>query len=92
MADLDSVGIQVQIPLSVLCDNLTLRCVHTLFDHLSEEAKSYEQVIDGVVNINGGIMDIDDCLVNEWLMQLNLVDKIISALEQRLTEYEQYTA
>ncbi|XP_002012193.3 uncharacterized protein LOC6586582 isoform X1 [Drosophila mojavensis] len=92
VADLDSVGIQVQIPLSVLCDNLTLRCVHTLFDHLSEEAKSYEQVIDGVVNINGGIMDIDDCLVNEWLMQLNLVDKIISALEQRLTEYEQYTA
>ncbi|TDG45500.1 hypothetical protein AWZ03_008123 [Drosophila navojoa] len=92
VADLDGVGIKVQIPLSVLCDNLTLRCVHTLFDHLSEEAKSYEQVIHGAVNINGGIMDIEDCLVNEWLMQLNILDKIISELEQTLTEYEQYMA
>lgn len=91
LAVLDCVGIQLQIPLSVLCDNLTLQCVHTFFDHLSEEAKSYDQAIDATANsINGGIMDIEDCLINEWLMQVNIVDKILTKLEFKKLEYEEY--
>lgn len=89
LAKLDCVGIKIQIPLSVLGDNLALRCVHTFFDHLSEDAKSYDQLIDVSARfLNGGIMDIEDCLINEWVMQLNIMDNLIATVEEKIMEYE----
>ncbi|XP_064542155.1 uncharacterized protein LOC135431132 [Drosophila montana] len=91
LADLNCVGIKIQIPISVLGDNLTLRCIHTFFDPYSEGAKSYEQVIDRPTdNFNGGMMDIEDCLINEWLMQVNIMENIITQVETKLIEYEEY--
>ncbi|EDW68637.2 uncharacterized protein [Drosophila virilis] len=91
LADLNCVGIKIQIPMSVLGDNLTLRCIHTFFDPYSESAKSYEQVIDRVTdNFNGGMMDIEDCLINEWLMQVNIMENAITQVETKLIEYEEY--
>ncbi|XP_032598946.1 uncharacterized protein LOC6558382 isoform X2 [Drosophila grimshawi] len=91
LADLDCVGVRVQIPLSVLCDNLTLRCVHSFFDHVSESAKSFGQQMDMCPNaLNGGMMDIEDCLINEWLMQVDIMDKMINKLELKIMEYKKF--
>lgn len=82
-------GVRVQIPMSVICDNLSLRCVHTFFDPYSEFAKSYDFVSDKPMNdFNAGIMDIEDCLINEWLMQESIAQKLIREIEHKLMLYE----
>lgn len=89
IAVLDSVEVQVQIPMSVLCDNMTLRCVHTFFDPYSEFAKSYDLVIEKpMTEFNAGIMDIEDCLINEWSMQLVILQELIAKIEQNVMLYE----
>lgn len=90
IAKLDCVGVDVQIPISVLCDNLTLRCVHTYFDPYSEKAKSYIRVIDKSPNeLNAGFTDIEDCLINEWLMQVSILNQMITRMEQKMIMYEE---
>lgn len=82
-------GVRVQIPMSVICDNLSLRCVHTFFDPYSEFAKSYDFVSDKPMNdFNAGIMDIEDCLINEWLMQESIAQKLIREIEHKLMLFE----
>lgn len=82
-------GVRVQIPMSVICENMSLRCVHTFFDPYSEFAKSYDFVSDKPMNdFNAGIMDIEDCLINEWLMQESIAHNLITEIEQKLVLYE----
>ncbi|KAH8302761.1 hypothetical protein KR044_010649, partial [Drosophila immigrans] len=90
MAELNCVGVNVQMPMKVLSENLTLRCVHTFFDPYSEFAKSYLQVIDKSANdLNAGITDIEDCLINEWLMQFSIMNQMITRMEQKTILYEE---
>lgn len=75
--------------MSVLCDNLTLRCVHTFFDPYSEFAKSYDLVIEKpMIEFNAGIVDIDECLINEWSMQVSIQQDMIRKFEQNREIYE----
>lgn len=89
IAKLDSVEVQVQIPMRVLCDNITLRCVHTFFDPYSEFAKSYDLVIEKpMTEFNAGIMDIEDCLINEWSMQECILQELKAKIEQNAMVYD----
>lgn len=75
--------------MSVLCDNMSLRCVHTFFDPYSEFAKSYDHVIDKpMYEFNAGIMDIEYCLINEWLIQESIAHNMITKIEQQLVMYQ----
>ncbi|KAM8710810.1 hypothetical protein ACLKA7_017443 [Drosophila subpalustris] len=90
VAKLDCVGVKVQIPMRVLRDNLTLRCVHTFFDFVSENAKSYDRIIDkSTSELNAGMTDIEDCLINEWLMQVSILNQKITRMEQKCIMYEE---
>lgn len=82
-------GVQVQIPMSVLCDNMSLRCVHTFFDPYSEFAKSYDHdKYMPMHEFNAGIMDIEDCLINEWIMQKVIAENMIKQIEKKMVMYE----
>lgn len=39
-------------------------------------------------DFNAGIMDIEDCLINEWLMQESIAHNLITEIEQKLVLYE----
>ncbi|KAH8395233.1 hypothetical protein KR222_003178, partial [Zaprionus bogoriensis] len=89
LVDLDCLSVQVQIPMSVLVDNMTVRGVHTFFDPYSEFAKSYDYVMETPLqDFNAGMMDIEDCLANEWSMQVAIIEKQTTLLEQRFLIYE----
>ncbi|XP_030384999.1 uncharacterized protein LOC115632131 isoform X1 [Scaptodrosophila lebanonensis] len=89
-ADLICTGVTVQLPLSILTDKLTLQCVHAFYDHYTEYCKSYEQVIDiSTDNLNAGIANIEDCLINEWLMQVEIQTEMFDKLERKLKQYEE---
>ncbi|ALC44489.1 CG33286 [Drosophila busckii] len=85
-------GVRVQMPLSVLRDCLTVRCVHTDYDTYSQYAKSFDEVITADspnVDINAGVVDIEDCLINEWLMQLDIQEELLNNMIQRREAYEE---
>ncbi|EDW68638.1 uncharacterized protein [Drosophila virilis] len=85
VAEMSASGVSVQMPLSVLHDCLTLRCIHTKFDNYSQYAKSFDPCLpDGNVDVNAGIVDIEECLANEWYMQLDIqTEMLLSLLEKR---------
>ncbi|KAH8364014.1 hypothetical protein KR084_001584 [Drosophila pseudotakahashii] len=90
LADFKATGVQVQLPVSVLWDCVTLRCVHTSFDHRSEDAKSYEpQTMDTYMVPNSGITDMEDSVVGEWLMQQDIREETLDNMNQKREEYEQ---
>ncbi|KAH8366120.1 hypothetical protein KR093_009328 [Drosophila rubida] len=90
VAKLNCVGVSVQIPINVLIENLTLRCVHTFFDPYSDFAKSSTLTIDKAVNdLNAGMTDIEDCLINEWVMQTAIMNSMITRIEQKNILYEE---
>ncbi|XP_022222307.2 uncharacterized protein LOC111074000 isoform X2 [Drosophila obscura] len=86
-ANLDCVGLNIQLPYSVLCDNMSLRCVHTHFDSYSERAKSFEIMIDTEPLPHCGLMDIEDCIIDEWLTQVDIQDEIITKMESKMQQY-----
>ncbi|EDV95823.1 GH15560 [Drosophila grimshawi] len=89
VAELKTAGVEVQMPLSVLHDCLTLRCIHTKFDNHSQYAKSFDPIIpDSPVQANGGIVDIEDCLINEWLMQLDIQQELLASMMAKRENYE----
>lgn len=85
VAEMSASAVSVQMPLSVLHDCLTLRCIHTNFDNYSQYAKSFDPCLpDGNVDVNAGILDIEECLANEWYMQLDIqTDLLLNLLEKR---------
>ncbi|XP_064542171.1 uncharacterized protein LOC135431140 isoform X2 [Drosophila montana] len=90
VAKMNVVGVSVQMPLSVLHDCLTLRCIHTNFDNYSQYAKSFDPIIpEGNVDVNAGILDIEDCLANEWYMQLDIQNEMLDSLMEKREAYEE---
>ncbi|XP_017048644.1 uncharacterized protein LOC108093194 [Drosophila ficusphila] len=90
LADFSATGVQVQIPLSVLTDCLTLRCVHTSFDHFSENAKSYETFpVEGNLVPFAGTKDMEESVVGEWLMQQDIQEEILDSMHRKRAEYEE---
>ncbi|XP_016977517.2 uncharacterized protein LOC108043358 [Drosophila rhopaloa] len=90
LADFKVTGVQAQIPLSILCDCLTVRCVHTTFDHHSEDAKSFEPpIVESVFVPSAGITDMEESMVGEWLMQQDLQVETLDAMNRKREEYEE---
>ncbi|XP_017080122.1 uncharacterized protein LOC108113926 [Drosophila eugracilis] len=90
LAELKATGVSVQIPKSVLQDCITLRSLHTDFDNISQNAKSFETAVSGSVNYpTAGIVDIEDSVINEWQMQLELQEETLNLMLNRRREYEE---
>ncbi|EDW17323.2 uncharacterized protein Dmoj_GI16835 [Drosophila mojavensis] len=90
VAELAATSVRVQMPLSVLHDCLTLRCIHSNFDNYSQYAKSFDPPIpEGNVDVNAGILDIEECLINEWLMQLDIQKELLAILLEKREIYEE---
>ncbi|XP_052845683.1 uncharacterized protein LOC128258214 isoform X1 [Drosophila gunungcola] len=89
LAELKATGVEVQIPRSVLKDCVTLRSIHTEFDNISQNAKSFETPVGTSVNYpTAGIVDIEKSVVNEWLMQQVIQEETLSLMLSRRQEYE----
>ncbi|KAH8239255.1 hypothetical protein KR032_002629 [Drosophila birchii] len=86
-SDLNCIEATIQLPLSVLSDNLTLRCVHTFFDPFSHLAKSYSLNIDTETNPSCGILEIEDSLKSEWMTQMEIQDQLTFKLESQMEAY-----
>ncbi|KAH8379035.1 hypothetical protein KR009_002781 [Drosophila setifemur] len=88
-ADFQASGVGVQVPMSVLGDCLTMRCVHTSFDHYSQNAKSFEPlVIDPELIPSAGIRDMRDSAISEWAMQQYMIDEFLENMLRKREEYE----
>jgi len=78
------------MPFSVLHDCLTLRCIHTQFDNYSQYAKSFDPIIpESIKDLTAGMISIEDCLANEWLMQLDVQEELLDAMLQKREDYEE---
>lgn len=90
LAEMKASGVEVQIPTSVLKDCLTLRSVHTDFDIISQNAKSYEPAVTQSVNYpNAGIADMQESVANEWAMQQDIQFETLTLMINRRQEYEE---
>uniref|UniRef100_A0A1I8MVP7 CASC1 C-terminal domain-containing protein n=1 Tax=Musca domestica TaxID=7370 RepID=A0A1I8MVP7_MUSDO len=90
VANFHQIQLQLHIPSTMLSENLTIRAIRMNFDHLSEKAKSFTQLITVPVdNLNAGIQDLHECLINEWLMQLDLQNRVREDLIQKRLDYEE---
>ncbi|XP_075149014.1 uncharacterized protein LOC142222650 isoform X2 [Haematobia irritans] len=89
VADLHNINIRLHIPSTMLYENFAIRAIHMDFDHVSEKAKSSSHVIVPAVNLNAGIQDLHECLINEWLMQLEIQGRIREEMVQKRLEYEE---
>ncbi|SPP76894.1 uncharacterized protein LOC117580043 [Drosophila guanche] len=90
LAELRLTGVSVQMPLSVLKDCLTLRCIHTSFDSYSQNAKSYDTVVtESTTYPTAGIVDIQASAENEWLLQLDIQQEILDEMILKRQQYEE---
>ncbi|KAH8319277.1 hypothetical protein KR067_002664 [Drosophila pandora] len=87
-ADLGCVGVTVQLPLSVLHDNLTLRCIHFFFDPYSHLAKSYELPGDQGNTPICGIMNIEDSAASEWAAQVDIQEELMLKMSNQMQVYQ----
>ncbi|KAH8286572.1 hypothetical protein KR054_011879 [Drosophila jambulina] len=88
IAQLPATGVQVQMPLSILTDCMTLRCVHTSFDHYSKDAKSFEHpAIDHNDGTSAGILDMVQSVMTEWLIQMAVQDEILMIMQRKREDY-----
>ncbi|XP_033159768.1 uncharacterized protein LOC117140785 isoform X1 [Drosophila mauritiana] len=90
IVDFKETSVKVQVPLSVLCDCITIRCVHTNFDHHSSHAKSYEPLtVESIYMPNAGLTDMEESVVGEWLMQNDIQEETLNNMNRRREEYEE---
>ncbi|EDV52588.2 uncharacterized protein LOC6546146 [Drosophila erecta] len=90
MVDFKETAVKVQVPLSALWDCVTIRCVHTSFDHHSPQAKSYEpSTVNSAFMPNAGLTDMEESVVGEWLMQTDIQEETLSNMNRRREEYEE---
>ncbi|XP_043070121.2 uncharacterized protein [Drosophila bipectinata] len=88
LAEFNCCGVEVQVPKSVLKDCLTIRCVHTSFDHYSQNASSAElYLVDSMYLPSSGIKDMEESLVSEWIMQQDIQAEILDAMIRRYQDY-----
>uniref|UniRef100_A0A6P4F259 Uncharacterized protein LOC108048404 n=1 Tax=Drosophila rhopaloa TaxID=1041015 RepID=A0A6P4F259_DRORH len=90
LAEFKATGVEVQIPKSVLKDCVTIRSIHTDFDNISQNAKSFETTISTSLNYpTAGIVNIEDSVLNEWLMQQDIQEETLTLMLTRRQEYEE---
>lgn len=90
IVDFKETSVKVQVPLSVLCDCITIRCVHTDFDHHSPHAKSYESLtVESIFMPNAGLTDMEESVVGEWLMQNDIQEETLNNMNRRREEYDE---
>ncbi|XP_050742152.1 uncharacterized protein LOC108028683 isoform X2 [Drosophila biarmipes] len=90
IAEFKASEVTIQLPLSVLGDCVTLRCVHTSFDHRSEDAKSFEPpTVDVSVVPISGITEMEESVVGEWLMQHDIQEETLDSMNKKREEYEE---
>jgi len=90
LAELIATGVEVQIPKSVLKDCITIRSLHTDFDNISQNAKSFETSVSASVNYpTAGIVDIEESVINEWVMQQEIQEETLNLMLNRRREYEE---
>ncbi|KAH8258770.1 hypothetical protein KR038_008611 [Drosophila bunnanda] len=87
IAELPATGVQVQMPRSILTDCLTVRCVHTSFDHHSRDAKSFE--LEPLENDASSvtIVDMEEAVVTDLLIQQEIQEEILMKMQQKHEEY-----
>ncbi|XP_065362523.1 uncharacterized protein LOC135955995 [Calliphora vicina] len=69
--------------------NFTLRALHMNFDHISENAKSFSQeILRPPDTKSAGVQDLTNCMANEWLMQLEIQNRVRNELIAKRQEYE----
>ncbi|KPU78216.1 uncharacterized protein Dana_GF10194, isoform C [Drosophila ananassae] len=89
LAEFPCSGVEVQVPISVLDDCLTIRCVHTSFDHYSQNAHSApDYVVDNDYMPSAGIKDMEESLISEWLLQQDIQSEVLDAMNQRYQDYQ----
>uniref|UniRef100_A0A1A9ZGF4 CASC1 C-terminal domain-containing protein n=1 Tax=Glossina pallidipes TaxID=7398 RepID=A0A1A9ZGF4_GLOPL len=76
----------LHIPFGRLELNMTLQAIHTNFDHLSENAKSFKFVTE-TGNLNFGIQDLRECLLNEFKMQTHMQRITREKMQDRYQAY-----
>lgn len=88
LAEFPRSGVEVQVPISVLEDCLTIRCVHTSFDHYSQNAQSAQDyVVENEYMPSAGIKDMEESLVSEWILQQDIQSEILDAMIQKHQDY-----
>ncbi|KAH8295795.1 hypothetical protein KR018_009164, partial [Drosophila ironensis] len=87
-ADMNCVGITVQLPLSVLEDNLCLRCVHSFFDPYSHLARSYNITIDPSMSPSCGLMNMEESAMSEWIALVDIQEEIMQKVASQMKVYE----
>lgn len=93
LATFETTGVTVQVPMSMLADCMTLRCIHTEFDNVSQNAKSYEPPTWSRDNYpNAGISDMEESMMSEWMMQQELQEETLSEMLRKREEYEEVMA
>ncbi|EDV39788.2 uncharacterized protein Dana_GF10193 [Drosophila ananassae] len=93
LATFETTGVTVQVPMSMLVDCMTLRSIHTEFDNFSQNAKSFEPPIMSSTNYpNAGILDMQESMINEWIMQQDLQEETLAEMLHRREEYEEVMA
>ncbi|XP_039488498.2 uncharacterized protein LOC120449887 isoform X1 [Drosophila santomea] len=89
LAEFRATSVEVQIPKSVLTDCVTIRSLHTDFDNISQNAKSFDTPVAASVNYpSAGLVDIEESVVNEWHMQHDIQEETLSLMLARRREYE----
>ncbi|XP_037811181.1 uncharacterized protein LOC119603270 [Lucilia sericata] len=97
IAKLHGVLLTLHIPTNIMQENFTIRALHLNFDVISENANSFFQNIATTLNTdNVVIQDLTDCMATEWLMQLEMQNRVRNYLiekrqncEEKLRLYEE---
>ncbi|KAH8295796.1 hypothetical protein KR018_009165 [Drosophila ironensis] len=90
MAEFHESGVDVQLPVSVLTDCVTIRCIHTEFDHYSQNVDSLESSeIDNEYMPSSGLMEMEASMVSDWIFQMDIQNEIIETMSQKRREYEE---
>ncbi|KAM7360693.1 uncharacterized protein ACRADG_006992 [Cochliomyia hominivorax] len=90
LANFHTIKLLLHVPSTMLRENLVIRALHLDFDHLSENDKSLKQNIRfSKENLNAGIQDLYECLVQEWIMQIEIQDKKRNEMLKKHLEYEE---
>ncbi|KAH8295793.1 hypothetical protein KR018_009166, partial [Drosophila ironensis] len=90
LADFEVTGVRVLIPLSMLGDCMTIRCIHTDFDNVSQKAKSFELSISPNMNFpNAGITDMQESVTAEWMTLQGIQEDTLNEMLRKRAEYEE---
>ncbi|KAM7359460.1 uncharacterized protein ACRADG_012840 [Cochliomyia hominivorax] len=90
IANLKSLNLILQIPTFIMQPNFAIRALHLNFDHVSERAKSFSTDIKEPSEITtADLADIIECLTTEWMIQIEIQNRVHYELLEKRKEYEE---